>query len=204
MLSHLLWKQALLFAHRHPAEPALPWILRCLCTFYNRFPCALPWHQIRSGARQRQQRRGLPASVKHGCFRVPGCLSAGLHEGPFQAVPADIDEENLSVIPADFLGENGQQHKSKQAPEGFIQKAGVHRLRSIQHSAEILIECGIGIAVSDPLLDFASGHAEDAVGVAAECFLVKKVAPSANTLSQQKSNYRAHNGSDSERGEHPL
>lgn len=109
------------------------------------------------------------------------------HHGTFCAVPADIDEEDLSVIAANFLGEKRQQYKAQQAPDGFVQETGVNRLRRIQRRAEVGEIGGGGILVGDPLLDSAAGHSEDAVGVAAERLLVEEVAPASDALSQQES-----------------
>ena len=50
-----------------------------------------------------------------------------LYKRTLQTIPADVEEEDLSVIAANLLGEERQQDKAQQAPDGFIQKRRVHR-----------------------------------------------------------------------------
>ena len=44
----------------------------------------------------------------------------------------------------------------------------------------------IGGIVHDPFLDLAAGHAENAVRIGAEGFVIGEVSPAADALSQQK------------------
>ena len=62
----------------------------------------------------------------------------------------------------------------------------MYRLRSVQRGAEVGEIGGRGVLIGDPLLNPSAGHAEQAVGVAAERLLIEEVAPAADALSQQE------------------
>lgn len=67
-----------------------------------------------------------------------------------------------------------QDQQTQQAPQGLIQKGGMHG------------QGGIVSVALEPLHDHRAGHPPGKIGIAAECLLIKKVPPPADALTDQK------------------